>query len=379
MKAIDKKEIAMEVQSILHMNIGDGESSYACNSFLQETAMWKALPVLKHTINCMANNGIIFSQCFKTADLGCSSSMNSLLVASIIIDMVHDLCEEMNKKAPQFEVCLNDLFGNDFNTIFKMLPKFYSNLKKKKREHVGPCFVSATPGSFYSRLFPNQSLHLVHSLYAVHWLSQVPEGVKNNTSNIYMSKSSPSNVLEAYQKQFHTDFRNFLRLRSEELVPGGCMVLTFVGRRIADPTSDDCCIIWELLVQSLHDMLKEGLIQEQDFNSFNMPYYNPCEEEVRNVIQDEGSFFLDMLNVFQVNWDPHDTDYTSTKDFDVHNRIHSINTAKALRAVMEPLLTSHFGNSIIDILFDNFKKHVALHLAKKKTRYYNIAISLSRK
>lgn len=138
--------------------------------------MWKTLPVLRHTIKFMANNDIIFNtQCFKVADLGCSSSINSLLVASTIIDMVHDLCEETKHKSPQFEVCLNDLFGNDFNTIFKMLPEFYSNLKKKKkkREHFGHCFVSATPGSFYRRLFPNKSLHLIHSMYALHWLSQV--------------------------------------------------------------------------------------------------------------------------------------------------------------------------------------------------------------
>lgn len=35
MKAKDKEKIAMEVQNILHMNTGDGDSSYACNSFLQ--------------------------------------------------------------------------------------------------------------------------------------------------------------------------------------------------------------------------------------------------------------------------------------------------------------------------------------------------------
>ncbi|KAI3500782.1 hypothetical protein L1887_36607 [Cichorium endivia] len=165
----------MEIESILHMNIGTGELSYARNSILQETAMRKALPVLKHTIEGMGSTGdhdIIFTQCFKMADFGCSSSVNSLLVASYIIDTVHDLCEKNNLKVPQFEVCLNDLFGNDFNTIFKMVPRFYTNLKEK-REHFGQCFVSATPGSFYGRLFPDRSLHLVHSCYAIHWLSQV--------------------------------------------------------------------------------------------------------------------------------------------------------------------------------------------------------------
>ena len=71
-----------------------------------------------------------------------------------------------------------------------------------------------------------------------------------------MAKSSPPTVLEAYQKQFYADFRTFLQLRSKEVVQGGSMVLTILGRSISDPTSDDCCCFWELLAQSLVDMVK---------------------------------------------------------------------------------------------------------------------------
>ncbi|KAL7601599.1 hypothetical protein Lser_V15G22696 [Lactuca serriola] len=369
----------MEAKSILHMNNGNGESSYASNSTVAESAMRKALPILNNTIKEMANRDIIFIHCFKIADLGCSSSTNSLLVASYVINIIHGLCEEKNRRTPQFELYLNDLFENDFNTLFKMLPKFYSDLKKENGEHFGHCFVSATPGSFYGRLFPNKSLHLVRSTYGVHWLSQVPVGVENNTSNIYIAKSSPPNVLKAYQNQFDTDFSTFLQLRSEEVIKGGCMVLTILGRSINDPTSDDCCSFWELLAQSLVDMLKEGLIQESELNSFNVPYYSPCEDEVRNAVHNEGSFFLDNLSVFQINWDPHDTDYTNMKDFEEPSHIHGKTTAKIMRAVTEPLLTSHFGSSIIDVLFEKYEKRVALHLANKKTRHFNIVISLSRK
>ncbi|KAI3690441.1 hypothetical protein L2E82_48467 [Cichorium intybus] len=369
----------MEAKSILHMNIGNGESSYANNSSVAETAVLKTMPVLKNTIKDMANRDIIFIRCFKMADLGCSSSPNSLLVAFNVINIVRDLCEEEHREAPQFQLHLNDLFENDFNNLLKMVPKFYSDLKNQNREGVGPCFVSATPGSFYGRLFPDQSLHLVHSTYGVHWLSQVPYGVESNISNIYIAKSSPPDVLKAYKKQFDTDFKTFLQMRSEEIVHGGCMVLTVLGRSINDPTSDDSCKFWELLAESLVDMVNLGLIQESKLNSFNLPYYSPCEDEVRNIIWNEGSFSLDSMNIFQVNWDPHDTDYTNIKDFEEPSHIHGKITAKIMRAVMEPLLTSHFGNSIVDILFKKYEKRVALHLASKKTRHFNIVISLSRK
>ncbi|KAI3768691.1 hypothetical protein L2E82_19521 [Cichorium intybus] len=370
----------MEVENILHMNVGNGESSYAKNSFLQETAIRKTIPVLKHAIKDMMNLDIAFSKCFVIADLGCSTGTNTLLVASIVIDLVLELSKEDNRKARQFQLCLNDLFGNDFNAIFQSLPNFYANLKKEKGEYFGSCVVSATPGSFYGRLFQDESLHLVHSSYAVHWLSQVPEGIENNKANIYMAKTSPLNVFEAYQKQFHTDFKRFLQLRSEEIVTGGRLVLTFLGRSSADPTTDYGCRIFELLAQSLLDMAKEGQIEESFINSFSVPHYTPCEDEVSNVIYDEGSFSLDTLNVFQVNWDPYDTDYTNTKDSNELSLVHGKNTSKIVRAVTEPLLTSHFKNSInIELLFQRFGKQVAEDMAKKKTRHFNVVISLTRK
>ncbi|KAL7593440.1 S-adenosyl-L-methionine:benzoic acid/salicylic acid carboxyl methyltransferase 3 [Lactuca sativa] len=376
-----QRNIVMEVENTLHMKVGDGESSYASNSFLQEIVIRKTLHVLKHTIKGMVNLETAFSKVFVLADLGCGTGTNTLLLASMVIDLVLELCKEINLKTPQFQVFLNDLFGNDFNTIFQLLPKFRANLKKEKGENFGSCFVSAIPGSFYRRLFPDESLHLVHSSYSVHWLSQVPEGIENNKTNIYMARTSPPNVFEAYGKQFHTDFIKFLELRAKEVVRGGCMVLTFLGRSSADPTTDDGCRLMELLAQSLLDMVKEGLVEESFINSFNLPHYSPCEDEVRKAIHNEGSFCLNTFNVFQGNWDPYDTDYTNLVDLnDQISHIHAKNCAKALRAVMEPLLTSHFGNLInIDVLFQKLQMHVAEDLANKKTRYFNIAISLSKK
>lgn len=115
-------------------------------------------------------------------------------------------------------------------------------------------------------------------------------------------------------------------------------------------------------------------------NSFNVPYYTPCEDEVRKAIHKEGSFFLDTFNAFQGNWDPYDTDFTNMVDLNEQiSHIHGKNCAKVVRAVSEPMLTSHFGNSInIDVLFQKFQMRVAEDLAKKKTRYFNIVISLTR-
>ncbi|KAJ0475425.1 putative methyltransferase [Helianthus annuus] len=368
----------MALVNILHMTIGHEDSSYAKNSLLQETAIQKAVPFLKHAIKGIARRDVFLDGCFMIADLGCASGRNTLLVASNIIDIVIEVYKENNHKQTQFQVCLNDLFENDFNNLFKLLPEFYAKLKREKGENFGPCFVSAIPGSFYGRLFPDKSMHLVHSSFSVHWLSQVPQGIENNTSNIYTAKTSPPNVFQAYAKQFRTDFTNFLKSRSKEIVLGGCMILTFLGRSIADPTSDDGCSIWEQLAQSLQDMVKEGLVRESYLNSFNLPHYFPCVDEVRDTIKNEGSFTLDNLSDFQVNWDPQDTDYTNTNDSIELSNEHGRNTAKLVRAVTEPLLTSHFGSSIIDVLFKKFEKHLTEQLAIKKTKHFIILISLTK-
>ncbi|CAK9150384.1 unnamed protein product [Ilex paraguariensis] len=191
----------MAIESVLHMNGGSGESSYANNSSFQKSVLLKTKPVIEDSIKDMYINGGL-PECLKIADLGCSSDPNTLFLVSEIIDIFHGLCKQHSHRAPEFQVFLNDLPENDFNSIFNSLSFYFDKLKKEKGDLFGPTFILAMPGSFYQRLFPRKSLDFVHSSYSVHWLSQVPEGLENNKRNIYMSKTSPPDVLEAYSKQF---------------------------------------------------------------------------------------------------------------------------------------------------------------------------------
>lgn len=72
-----------------------------------------------------------------------------------------------------------------------------------------------------------------------------------------MAESSPAGVYKAYLEQFQRDFSLFLSLRAEELVPGERMFLTLLGRSIADPSSRDCCCLWELLTISFLELVDE--------------------------------------------------------------------------------------------------------------------------
>lgn len=132
----------------------------------------KVKAILEENLKEVTSN-TTFNGCWKIADLGCSSGPNALMVVSNILNIIDNISLRLNHGPPIFQIYLNDLFENDFNTIFKLLPDFYRSIQEERGDKVGACFINATPGSFYGRLFPNNYINLFHSSYCIHWLSQV--------------------------------------------------------------------------------------------------------------------------------------------------------------------------------------------------------------
>ena len=86
-------------------------------------------------------------------------------------------------------------------------------------------------------------------------------GVPLNKENIYLAKTSPTGVHKAYLEQFEKDFTRFLKLRSEELIPGGRMVLTFRGNQSKeDSIKNYCPEMMELIGMELQAMVSEVLL-----------------------------------------------------------------------------------------------------------------------
>jgi len=73
-----------------------------------------------------------------------------------------------------------------------------------------------------------------------------------NADNIYIGKTTPKVVVDLFREQFEKDIELFLSLRHKELVSGGCMVLTFAGRRREEmPMQGGVARVWEVLSQAL--------------------------------------------------------------------------------------------------------------------------------
>lgn len=160
---------------------------------------------------------------FRIADLGCSVGPNTFFaVENIIAAIENKYKSKQNQISPEFHVFFNDLIDNDFNTLFRNLPPSRNYL------------ASGVPGSFHARLFPRSTIHIAHCSTALHWLSRIPEGVRERSS-IAWNKGrvhyfeAREEVKEAYSCQYKQDMEAFLSARGTELVDGGLLVLAILG------------------------------------------------------------------------------------------------------------------------------------------------------
>ncbi|ONK79187.1 uncharacterized protein A4U43_C01F3810 [Asparagus officinalis] len=352
----------MDVQRILHMKQGLGEASYAQNSSLQK----KSIDALQHIINNSAIDAYT-SQTPETlamADLGCSSGPNTLSIIRTIIDAINRTCTEASKASPEFMVFLNDLPTNDFNSVFATLPEFIKNLG------CSSVFMAGVPGSFYGRLFPNSSLHFISSCYSLHWLSQVPQGLFNgegkpiNKGKMCISNTSPAAVAEAYSQQFRRDFSLFLRSRSEELISGGKMVLIMLGRNTDDHCDRSTNFLWEVLAQSFAIMVSQELVEEERVDSYNVPFYAPSFKEIEDEAEKVSSFTIDHIRVHELNI----STGTAKEEAEI--------TSMAIRAIQESMITHHFGEGVIETLFQYYRELLSEAMAKEERNCAHLVVVL---
>ncbi|GMI86237.1 hypothetical protein like AT5G04370 [Hibiscus trionum] len=144
-----------------------------------------------------------------------------------------------------------------------------------------------------------------------------------------------------------------------KILPGTCIKVADLGCASGPNTFFPA---YEIMIT-----ITRGLVQESDVDSFNLPYYTPCKEEMREIIKKEGSFNLDKMEVFEVNWDFEDNDYNENYVFEKNKS--GQNFAKIIRAATESILNNHFGEIVINDLFTRYALHVGEHLSRERTKY----------
>ncbi|CAL1387428.1 unnamed protein product [Linum trigynum] len=305
--------------NVLHMNGGLEETSYALNSLLQRKGITRTLPITKENVAELMRSSSFPKGKGRLvmADLGCASGPNTLLLMSEVIKFVHNLSKELGQESPELQIFLNDLPGNDFN-----------------------------------------------------------HGLEENKGNIYLASSSPPGVLEAYYRQFHMDFSSFLKSKSQELVIGGRMVLTLPGRRGEESSEKECCYIWELMSIALNQMASEGLIDQQKLDSFNLPMYMPSAMEVEAEVEKQGSFAIEHLELWDMNWDAYEGEVMSLPAGDGGYKL-----SKCMEAVFGPIIAHHFDSSreIIDEVFRRYGLLLSDWMAKESPTLVSLTVSLTKR
>ncbi|XWS34330.1 hypothetical protein CRYUN_Cryun21dG0030300 [Craigia yunnanensis] len=300
------------------MNGGNGYYSYTKNSHYQKTGINVVNGMVSEEIGekLDINNFSSSSNSFRLADLGCSVGPNTFPAMQNILDVVQHKYQSkgLASKIPEFQVFFNDQDSNDFNTLFTSMAK--------ERQY----YAAGVQWSFYDRLFPQSFLHFVNSSFAFHWLSRVPEELldKNspawNKGRIHYTNASDA-VVDAYAAQFTKDM--------------------------------EAGVMFDCLGSCLNDMAKEGLLSEDQVDSFNIPIYAPSPMEITELVERNGCFSIERLEL---------TNFQTEDDAKVDVRA----CVMHIRAGFEWIISKNFGNDIIDDLFNRLLKKVkeSFHLVQ---------------
>nr|CAD1827222.1 unnamed protein product [Ananas comosus var. bracteatus] len=85
-----------------------------------------------------------------------------------------------------------------------------------------------------------------------------------------------------------------------------------------------------------------------------------------------GLFDVSRAQFFESSWDQFD-------DFVLDNVQSGANVAKSIRAVAEPIISSHFGRAYLMSFFSRYANNIARHLSKGKAKYHVLVFALKRK
>ena len=88
-------------------------------------------------------------------------------------------------------------------------------------------------------------------------------------------------------------------------------------------------------------------------DSFKIPTYTPSPSELKFEVLKGGDYSIDRQEVFEANWNIYDGEFNTSNGF----RNDGYGAAKHVRAVAEPLLVTHVGDAIIDMVFHRWQNY----------------------
>ena len=152
---------------------------------------------------------------FVIADYGCADAGTSL-------PLMNKLIQTVRKYEPDTHIVLmyEDQAGNDWTSVFRRLQ---GDIAVPDEPSILDRFpnvsIAATGVSFYRPCFPPESVDLMFSATAMHWLRKAPCDMPDVLHSAMLPPDSPEAA--AYAAAADADWRCILRERARELKPGG--------------------------------------------------------------------------------------------------------------------------------------------------------------
>ncbi|WP_420336331.1 hypothetical protein [Roseibium sp.] len=246
--------------------------------------------------HALGNSAVIADLAHRVADLpfdlnftdyGCGPGQSA-------IETVRPALDTWSRLKPQksVSVCHADQPGNDWNTLMGLATGKNGYLN---RPH--PPLVSAAVGSFYERMVPDHSVSLGTCFFASHWLRSTAH--LNAPNTLWFADLTGDARLVMWQKA-KDDWTRFLRLRAEELHPGGFLFVSTIGAVPETGEINDTAAsgrgIYRAMQAVTVSMADDGLLDRSVADNFVFGLWFLTASEAREPFED-GSGLADLYDV----------------------------------------------------------------------------------
>jgi hypothetical protein len=325
------------------MSVMAGRGVYNRNSQPQHAAGDLGIDMLTRAVESLRLDG---TRSIVIADYGASQGHNSLGPMQTGIDALRRRC---GAQTP-ISVVHTDLPSNDFASLFTTL----ENDPQSYLRGSSDVFAFGAGRSFYEQIFPAACATLGWSSITVHWLSAVPAPVRNHIFTPFASQPERAQLA----RRAAEDWRRFLAHRSDELVPGGQLVIVGSGAD-ADGRSGAEALM-ELANSALGQMVDEAALRGDEYEHMVIPTYYRTRREFTDALDDPSlSRALSLEECREaVLSDPLWAGYAANDDASDY----ATKAAAFLRAFSEPslfgVLAAHRSQTEADELADEFYRRV---------------------
>lgn len=275
-----------------HVPVGkDGEGLYTASTKGCFDVIDTATPLIMDEIKKMAVQPF-GSPAFHIADYGTADAGTSL---GLLTKMVKGVREKDKNDDDSREVVLHyeDQLTNEWQSVFRHVLglKKVTDAYGKKIDtpySLGNVYAEACGVGFHNRCYASNSIDFGVSFTAMHWLSSFPSSLKGSP---YMHAARcPDGPPKPEQRQASQDWKDILRARARELVPGGKFVCVnfcvseeghFLGQ------TDQGASMWDSF-QTAWDQLEhdQHLIDEEERLGVSFPNYYRTKQEFLDCVDD---------------------------------------------------------------------------------------------